>query len=240
MAGPENLVVLMLHGFLGSPQNWRACAEVLSARWRVLVPQLPIFSGPAAADRQEHVLRFLVDLIVAEPARRVVVLGNSYGGQLALHLAQRQPDRVGGLVLTGSGGLYQPKAIRFFYHRPEREWMRGYIQKVFYDESLVTEAMVDEVEALFNNRKKLMEIVRLAKTLRKNSVRELLPQVRCPVRLIWGAEDKVTPPATAQEFQQLLPDAELHFIPRCGHAPMMEQPAEFNRLVEEFLQRVPT
>jgi pimeloyl-ACP methyl ester carboxylesterase len=238
MADVENPVVLMLHGFLGSPQNWRVCAEAMSARHRVLVPELPIFSGLHLADRQEHVLRFLLELIETKQTRRVVVMGNSLGGQLALHLARRTPERVIGLVLTGSGGLYKPKPMRIFYRRPGREWLRGYIREIFYAEAMVTEAMVDELEDIFNDRQRLREVVRLAKNIRKVSVRELLPQMHCPVLIVWGAEDRITPPSAAREFQKLLPDAELYFIPQCGHAPMLERPDEFTRLAEDFLRRV--
>lgn len=229
MAGVENPVVLMLHGFLGSPQNWRACAEDLSARYRVLVPELPIFGGPHPPECREHVLRFLVELIEAGQSRQWVVIGNSLGGTLAVHLARREPERVAGLVLTGSGGLFHPKPSRIFYRHPGREWLRGYIREIFFDEAMVTEEMVDELQAIFADRQRLVAVVRLAKNIRRMSMRESLPRVHCPVLLVWGAEDKVTPPDTANDFIKLLPAAELHFISRCGHAPMMERPAEFNR-----------
>jgi len=98
--------------------------------------------------------------------------------------------------------------------------------------------MVDDLQAIFADRKRLVEVVRLAKNIRRMSVRETLPKVHCPVLVVWGAQDKVTPPSAANDFQRLLPNAELHFIERCGHAPMMERPAEFNRLVEAFLRRL--
>jgi pimeloyl-ACP methyl ester carboxylesterase len=62
--------------------------------------------------------------------------------------------------------------------------------------------------------------------------------MHCPVLIVWGAEDRITPPSAAREFQKLLPDAELHFIPQCGHTPMLERPDEFTRLAEDFLRRV--
>jgi pimeloyl-ACP methyl ester carboxylesterase len=238
MAGVENPVALMLHGFLGSPLNWRACAEAMSARHRVLVPELPIFSGLKLADRQEYVLQFLVQLLETDQAPRVVVMGNSLGGQLALHLACRKPDRIVGLVLTGSGGLYIPKSVRIFRSRLDGAWLRGYLREIFHDEATVTAAMMNELEAIFSDRARLREVVQLAKNNRNVSVRELLPQIHCPVLIIWGAEDRITPPHAAHEFHRLLPNAELHFIPRCGHAPMLERPVEFTRLAEDFMRRL--
>jgi pimeloyl-ACP methyl ester carboxylesterase len=56
--------------------------------------------------------------------------------------------------------------------------------------------------------------------------------------LVWGNQDTVTPPFVAEEFNKLIPNSELHFVDKCGHAPMMEQPAEFNRILEEFLTKI--
>ena len=239
MAGAENPVVLMLHGFFGGAHNWRACADALSPRYRVLAPQLPFFGLQPHEDRLGQVTDFLGGLMAEQNAGRMVIVGNSLGGHLAVNLALRAPERVVGLVLTGSAGLYERNLVRKIQRRPGRDWVRERIMEIFFDESLVTCEMVDEVLDLLDDRQKALGILRMAKTIRFASVRELLPQVRCPVLLIWGADDKITPPGTAREFQSLLPDADLHFISRCGHAPMMERPGEFTRLVEDFLRDVP-
>jgi len=65
-----------------------------------------------------------------------------------------------------------------------------------------------------------------------------LHKINIPVALIWGKDDKITPPEVAVEFNQLLPDSELHWIDKCGHAPMMERPEEFNRVLKGFLERI--
>jgi pimeloyl-ACP methyl ester carboxylesterase len=62
-----------------------------------------------------------------------------------------------------------------------------------------------------------------------------LPKMTMPVCLIWGKQDTVTPPNVAEEFHKLLPNSELYWIDKCGHAPMMEHPDEFNKLVEKWL-----
>jgi pimeloyl-ACP methyl ester carboxylesterase len=64
-----------------------------------------------------------------------------------------------------------------------------------------------------------------------------LHKIHIPVALIWGRNDKITPPEVAVEFNQLLPDSELYWIDHCGHAPMMEHPEEFNRLLKIFLEK---
>jgi pimeloyl-ACP methyl ester carboxylesterase len=62
-----------------------------------------------------------------------------------------------------------------------------------------------------------------------------LPKMKMPVCLIWGKNDTVTPPEVAEEFDRLLPNSELFWLDKCGHAPMMEHPVEFNRLLEPWL-----
>src|ERR1044072_3013176 len=78
----EKPAVLMLHGFFGNPANWRACTERLSPQWRVLVPPLPLFGVKHREDRIEHVLKFLDELLAKENVRRIVIIGNSLGGQI--------------------------------------------------------------------------------------------------------------------------------------------------------------
>ena len=167
-----------------------------------------------------------------------MAVGNSLGGQLAVNLAVREPERVAGLVLTGSSGVGEQRLGTNIRRRPDRQWLRERVREIFYDARHVTDRQVDDVMSIFYDRREGLEALMLARRVRSESVRDALRQVHCPVSLIWGAEDKITPPETAREFQELLPDAELHFIPRCGHAPMMEQPREFHRIVANFLRRL--
>ena len=238
MTTAEKPVILMLHGFFGNPRNWDACAAALSPHARVLVPRLPLFGLHHRRDRIEHVLQFLGELLETEKAGHVIAIGNSLGGQLAVNLAVREPDRIAGLVLTGSSGLYERNLTNKIQRRPDRDWIRRRCAEIFYDPALVTEEMIDEVQAISRNRGMALDALLLAKSIRRVSVLELLPQVRCPVLLAWGEDDKITPPATAHEFQKLLPDSELIILPRCGHAAMMEHPAEFAHLVQKFIVRV--
>ena len=83
-----------------------------------------------------------------------------------------------------------------------------------------------------------MRILALAKSAIRNNLGEELGQIKQPTLLVWGKQDTVTPTFVAEEFQRLIPNSELHFIDKCGHAPMMEQSAEFNRILEEFLTKI--
>lgn len=78
----------------------------------------------------------------------------------------------------------------------------------------------------------------MAKSAIRHNMKKDLHKINIPVSLIWGKDDKITPPEVAVEFNQLLPDSELHWIDKCGHAPMMERPDEFNSVLKGFLERV--
>jgi pimeloyl-ACP methyl ester carboxylesterase len=103
---------------------------------------------------------------------------------------------------------------------------------------MATKELVDEVFDITRNRLKVIKIIALAKSAIRNNLGEELKNIKQPTLLVWGTNDTITPPFVAREFQRLIPNSELHFIDRCGHAPMMEQPGEFNIVLENFLKKL--
>jgi pimeloyl-ACP methyl ester carboxylesterase len=94
---------------------------------------------------------------------------------------------------------------------------------------------VDEVFEITNSRIKVIKIIALAKSAIRHNLGEELGQIKVPTLLIWGKNDNVTPPFVGEEFHKLIPNSELAFIDKCGHAPMMEVPQTFNEILEKFL-----
>jgi pimeloyl-ACP methyl ester carboxylesterase len=232
-----NLSVVLLHGMFGKAGNWRSCADHLSrGGWRVFTPELPIFETPARQTVVEGLVDHVSRLLDEWAVEKAVLGGNSLGGHVALQMALRDPWRIEGLVLTGSSGLFERGFERHIPRHPSREWLRAKIREVFYDGKHVTEALLDEVSATVLDSRRARQILRVAKSAKRDNLREMLHRITCPVLLAWGAEDRITPPTTALEFGENLPDAELHYIPQCGHAAMLERPDEFNRLVMGFLR----
>jgi pimeloyl-ACP methyl ester carboxylesterase len=103
---------------------------------------------------------------------------------------------------------------------------------------MATEELVNEVFEITNNRLKVIKIIALAKSAIRNNLGEEISQVKQPTCLIWGNNDTITPPFVGKEFHRLIPNSELHFIDKCGHAPMMEVPDEFNKILESFLAKL--
>ena len=87
-----------------------------------------------------------------------------------------------------------------------------------------------------NNRNKLVRTLAIAKSAIRHNMAKDLPKMQTPTCIIWGRNDNVTPPEVADEFHQLLPDSDLYWIDKCGHAAMMEHPEEFNKLLNSWLE----
>jgi pimeloyl-ACP methyl ester carboxylesterase len=103
---------------------------------------------------------------------------------------------------------------------------------------MATDELVDEVFEITNNRLKVIKIITLAKSAIRSNLGEELSQIQQPTCLIWGNNDIITPPFVGKEFNKLIPNSELHLVDKCGHAPMMEVPVEFNKILSGFLDKL--
>ena len=233
-ARPE---VVLLHGMFGCAQNWKGCVGLLRAGWSVRVPEMPVLDLPQENTGVAALVDHLGTLLDRHGVSKAVLGGNSLGGHVALSYALRCPDRVAGLVLVGSSGLFERGIEREVPRRPKPEWIRGKMREVFFDESHVTEDLVERVQGVLSDTGRLRKIVRMAKSAKHENLRDLLPRLRCPILLIWGKDDRITPPEVAHEFKKCLPQAELVFLDRCGHAPNIERPEEVGGLISDFLDR---
>ena len=109
--------------------------------------------------------------------------------------------------------------------------------ETFYDPKHADDALVDECFAIVNDRNRVLRILAIAKSAIRHNMSKDLPAMSQPTCLIWGRNDTITPPEVANEFKALLPDADLYWIDECGHAPMMEHPEPFNRILSDWYER---
>jgi len=91
------------------------------------------------------------------------------------------------------------------------------------------------VYEVINNRNSLIKTLAIAKSAIRHNMAKDLPKMNQPTCLIWGRQDKVTPPQVAVDFDKLLPNSDLFWIDKCGHVPMMERPEEFNSVLATWL-----
>jgi len=168
----------------------------------------------------------------------VVLLGNSLGGHVALLFARDYPKLVSGLIITGSSGLYEKSMIGDGYpKRGNYEYIKTKTEEVFYDPKIATKEIVDDVFASVNDREKLIRTLSLAKSAIRHNMAKDLPKMNTKTLIIWGKQDSVTPPNVAEDFNKLLPNSDLSWIDKCGHAPMMEHPNDFNKIMEDWLSK---
>jgi pimeloyl-ACP methyl ester carboxylesterase len=142
------------------------------------------------------------------------------------------------LILTGSSGLFENGMGDTYPKRGDREYIRKKTELTFYNPAMASEELVNEVFEITNNRIKVIKIIALAKSAIRNNLGEELNRIKQPTCLIWGNNDTITPPFVGKEFNKLIPNSELHFIDKCGHAPMMEVPQEFNQVLDGFLSKL--
>jgi len=228
-------VLLLLHGLFGALSNFREVIDFFSKKMNVCIPLLPLYNLPVEKTTVEGLVDHVSEFIKFKKYKSLTLLGNSLGGHIALLYTLNHPKKVRSIVLTGSSGLFENSLGDSYPRKSDYDFVRQKAAYTFYDPSIATKELVDEVYEIVNNRDKALRILYLAKSALRNNLREHLSRINVPVLLIWGKNDKITPPFVAKEFRELLPAAELKFIDKCGHAAMMERAKEFNLILEQFL-----
>jgi pimeloyl-ACP methyl ester carboxylesterase len=234
----EGEVLLLLHGLMGGLSNWEVVIEEFSKKYRVILPMLPVYDLPVLTTGVKTLAKHVHKFIKYKKLNNVVLLGNSLGGHVALIYVLAHPELVKAMVLTGSSGLYENAFGGSFPRRENYQFVKEKTEYTFYDPNVATTELIDEVYKLVNDRHSVIRLLAMAKSAIRHNMKKDLRKIHIPVSLIWGRNDKITPPEVAEEFNQLLPDSELHWIDKCGHAPMMEHPQEFNRLLKGFLAKI--
>ncbi|WP_247232825.1 alpha/beta fold hydrolase [Telluribacter sp. SYSU D00476] len=230
----ENL--LLLHGLFGALSNWDGVIDNFSSRYRVIIPVLPIYELPPRKAGLEALLEFLENFLAAKNLKNLTLLGNSLGGHVALLYTLKNPENVQRLVLTGSSGLFENSMGGSFPKRGSYDYIAERVSYTFYDPQVATRELIDEVFEVTSSIAKCMSIVGIAKSAQRHNLAKELDKIRIPTLLVWGLNDTITPPYVGHEFNRLIKDSELHFIDKCCHAPMMEHPEKFNRILEQFLK----
>jgi 2-hydroxy-6-oxonona-2,4-dienedioate hydrolase len=234
----EGEPLLLLHGLFGALSNFQDLIEHFRKTNTVVVPLLPLLDLDLLHTSVGGLQKFVLRFIEHRNYNNIHLLGNSLGGHVGLVLVLKHPEHIKSLILTGSSGLFENGMGDSYPKRGDKEYIRKKTQLTFYNPDLATEELVNEVFEITNNRLKVIKIIALAKSAIRNNLGEELSQIKQPTCLIWGNNDTITPPFVGKEFNRLIPNSELHFIDKCGHAPMMEVPVEFNQILDQFLNKL--
>ncbi len=231
-------VVIFLHGLMGALSNFEKTANIIAkGGYRVIIPSLPIYTLPILNTSAKGISRFLEKFISDLKLKDVSLLGNSLGGHVALIYTKNNPEIVKRLLLTGSSGLYEKAMGDTFPRREDYNYIKEKTQDVFFDPKVATKELVDEVFESVNSREKVIRILAIAKSAIRHNMAKELPNMKQDTCLLWGKNDTVTPPEVAEEFNKLLPNSDLFWFDKCGHAPMMEHPIDFANTCVEWLKK---
>jgi 2-hydroxy-6-oxonona-2,4-dienedioate hydrolase len=234
----EGEPLILLHGLFGALSNFGDLINYFKNHNKVVVPLLPLLDMDLLHTSVGGLQKFVHKFIEFHDFKNVHLLGNSLGGHVAILHVLKQPERIKSLILTGSSGLFENGMGDTYPKRGDYDYIKKKTELTFYDPKVASKELVDEVYEIVNNRLKAIKIIALAKSAIRNNLGEDINQIKQPTLLIWGNNDTITPPFVGREFQRLIPNSELHFIDKCGHAPMMEVPDEFNRILHKFLTKL--
>jgi pimeloyl-ACP methyl ester carboxylesterase len=245
-AGPT---IVLLHPEPGDASTFAAVIPRLADEYRVLALDLR-GHGASAKPRGDYSVHtqasYVMRFLDAVGARRVVLVGNSYGAIVALHIAAYVPERVRAVVLSGTcayGDYHLPWRARLLSSWagrllapvvPFRAVAREY-RAQFADPSRVSAEQIDAVRAAFTDRSSRRALWQQAHQLDFSAIEPLLGRISAPALLLWGRSDPATPPYWARRLARDLTDARLALIDHCGHYPPLEQPEVFCRATREFV-----
>ncbi len=234
----EGTPIIILHGLMGGLSNFHGVTEHFPPKgYKVLIPELPIYDMPMLKTNVKQFAKYVQKFILFKGLKDVILLGNSLGGHIGLLHTKMYPKMVKALVITGSSGLYESAMGAGYPKRGDYEFIKKKAEDVFYDPKIATKEIVDEVFATVNDRVKLVKTLAIAKSAIRHNMAQDLPEMHTPTCIIWGENDSVTPPDVADLFHELLPDSDLFWMKKCGHAPMMEHPQEFNQIFDAWLEK---
>ena len=243
--------VLMLHGSgagVTGWANWRGQIPALAPNFRVIAPDLVGFGYTERPPGFEY--RFMdtwveqtIALLDALGLEKAHIVGNSFGGSLALALAVRVPARVGRIVLMGSGGVaaeVTPELNELWAYKPSPANMKKIMSIMAYNQSLVSDEIAEMryratirpgVQEAFEH---LFPVPRQRWLDAQIVADEKLRALPHSVMIVHGREDRVVPVAVSHRLFEVIPRAQLHLFGECGHWTMIEHRDRFNRLVADF------
>lgn len=230
--------MIFLHGLMGNLTNFQHQVDYFSSRgYEVLIPLLPLYSMPLATTSVSSLTKFVKKFIDHRGYTKVILVGNSLGGHIALLFQKLYPSFLRSIVLSGSSGLYEAAMGNSYPRRGDRDYIAERVRDVFHIKEVATEELIDQVFSTVNDRMKAIKTLAISKSAIRHNMAEDITSFHLPVCLIWGRQDAVTPPEVADKFHELLPNSDLFWIDQCGHAAMMEHPQEFNTIVDEWLKK---
>src|SRR5580700_8990866 len=240
----EGPALFLFHSLLSDRASFDAIAPQLSKTHRVIVPELPGFGGSKAVSGGLAAVADRMAEVVSEAGGRdAIVLGNGYGGFVALQMAIRHPDIIAGkLILADCGAAFSEQGREAFRTMAAVSKAKGLaaitdvaMRRLFAPEFQAAhpDLMRDRREAFLKTDPEVLQAA--CAQLAELDLRPELSKVKMPVLVLVGEHDEATPPPMSRELAALLPDARLKIIPGCAHVPQLQAPEIFLAAIGDFL-----
>lgn len=257
--GSGEVSLVMIHGMSSSIEIFEDVIPELSKHMRVLALDLLGFGQSDKPKNENYSLEFYANLIKEfiekthqnTPAKQICVLGHSMGGKYVLTLALTHPDLVQKVVLSNSDEfIHVPHVIRavnfwgirHLLHKmiSRRKFVQNAMKKVYHDPGYITQEHLELNLKMARDKDIFRTVMLLNRNYKKLDLKRMgyrarLSELRQPVLIIWGAEDQFLSPKSAHSANNEIPNSELHILPNCGHAPMIEKSENFINLVTDFI-----
>jgi len=235
---PADATLLLLPGLACDAELWRDQLPALQARGRPLRVSEAHFSAGTLPEMAARLL--------AETAGPLLLVGTSMGGILALELLRQAPARVAGLALLSSSArpdtpeliALRSNAVTLYETGRMDEVLRPNVMFAFHPSKARDPAIVADYLAMMARAGGTQLAQQNRAIMARPDSRPLLPGLRCPLLVVVGDSDLLTPPEHSQEIAAAVPQAELHVVPECGHLLTWEQPARVNALLGGWLDRI--
>jgi pimeloyl-ACP methyl ester carboxylesterase len=257
--GPD---LLLIHGSGPGVSGWanfEGNLPVFAEHFRCVIIDLPGYgkSDPVDGDPIGGCVTACLTLMDALDISRTHIIGNSLGGIVGSHIAANCPERVNRFVTIGGIGvnIFSPfpaeglNLLTEFTEDPTRERIEQWLRSMVFDQSLVTEELI---ESRFKRATEAVTLATSRKIYARASINAMaeafrgehglqrvahLGKIQAPTLITWGRDDRVTPMDIALLPMRIMPNAELHVFPNCGHWNMIERKEEFESVVKAFLLR---
>ena len=251
----EGPPVILIHGLSGCWQNWLENIPHLARNHHVVALDLAGF-GESELPNEEISIpgygRFVDAFLGSIGIERAALVGNSMGGFIAAETAISHPSRVDKLVLVSAAGLarvgnrqlyaleraarlFHPVTAAFLARREHLVRRPGLRRRMLYGVVQYPERIAPELAYEVASGAGKPGFLDALDAIMDYDFRDRLPEVSTPTLIVWGRNDRIVPVDGADEYERLIPNARKVILEDTGHVPMLERPARFNQLLEEFL-----
>jgi 3-oxoadipate enol-lactonase len=240
--------LVLFHSLLSDRASFETIAPELARSHRVIVPELPGFGGSKAVSGALAAVADRMAEAVGDAAagQQPIVLGNGYGGFVALQMAIRHPDIASKLILADCGAAFSEEGRQAFRNMAAASKAKGLaaitdvaMRRLFAPDFQAAhpDLMRDRREAFLETDPEVLQAA--CAQLAELDLRPELSKVKMPVLVLVGEHDEATPPPMSHELAELLPNARLKILTGCAHVPQLQAPQAFLDAIGDFLTAAP-